>query len=144
MSVLDQVAEAGYAGIDLGPVGYLPARPVRRAAAGRRFATGLARVVGHCRDRGYEPTFHPETGTYVEAPWEIEEVLNRSDIGRAVVADRARGRLRFELRQPGRRLLEGWPDAPWTLGFAEGAAAQAVCAAMESSAARTGGLRSAK
>jgi inosose dehydratase len=38
-------------------------------------------VVRHCRDRGYEPTFHPETGTYVEAPWEIEEVLNRSDIG---------------------------------------------------------------
>ena len=160
ISVLDQVAEAGYAGIDLGPVGYLGTGdrlgellaerglglagaylelpyadhdaltqalpdlddllstfdvvrgtcPARRrgprwptpaagtAAAGpagppgstplgldssgwRRFATGLARVVGHCRDRGYEPTFHPETGTYVEAPWEIEEVLNRSDIG---------------------------------------------------------------
>jgi inosose dehydratase len=38
-------------------------------------------VTGRCRDRGYEPTFHPETGTYVEAPWEIEEVLDRSDIG---------------------------------------------------------------
>ena len=47
----------------------------------QRFGTGLARVVGHCRDRGYEPTFHPETGTYVEAPWEIEQVLDRSDIG---------------------------------------------------------------
>jgi predicted dehydrogenase len=33
-------------------------------------------------------------------------------------------------------LLEGWPDALWTPGFAEGAAAQAVCAAMESSAAQ--------
>jgi len=33
-------------------------------------------------------------------------------------------------------LLEGWPDAPWTPGFAEGAAAQAVCAAIESSAAQ--------
>jgi predicted dehydrogenase len=32
-------------------------------------------------------------------------------------------------------LLDGWPDAPWTPGFADGAAAQAVCAAMESSAA---------
>jgi inosose dehydratase len=160
MSVLDQVAEAGYAGIDLGPAGYLgsgdrlgellaerglglagaylelpysdtgalaealpsldellsifdtvrgylpgpPPRPTladagsaeRRSHPGRsatqrslgldgdgwrRFATGLARVAGRCRDRGYEPTFHPETGTYVEAPWEIEEVLNRSDIG---------------------------------------------------------------
>ena len=160
ISVLDQVAAAGYAGIDLGPVGYLgrgtrlgellterglglaggylelpyadpdaleqalaeldallatfdavlpyllgpPPRPTladagspqRRSQPGRsagqpslgldaggwrRFAAGLARVVGHCRDRGYEPTFHPETGTYVEAPWEIEEVLDRSDIG---------------------------------------------------------------
>jgi len=158
--VLDQVAEAGYAGIDLGPVGYLgtgerlgellserglglagaylelpyadpdalaealpaldellntfdtvrsylpgpPPRPTLADAGSlerrsrpfrsmaerslgldadgwRRFGTGLARVVGHCRDRGYEPTFHPETGTYVEAPWEIEQVLDRSDIG---------------------------------------------------------------
>ena len=51
------------------------------ASGWQRFATGLARVVGHCRDRGYEPTFHPETGTYVEAPWEIEQVLDRSDVG---------------------------------------------------------------
>jgi inosose dehydratase len=160
ISVLDQVAEAGYAGIDLGPVGYLgrgerlgellaerglglaggylelpyadhdalaealgeldallatfdavrpylpgpPPRPTladagspqRRGRPGRsagdpslgldaggwrRFGEGLARAAGRCRDRGYEPTFHPETGTYVEAPWEIEEVLGRSDIG---------------------------------------------------------------
>jgi inosose dehydratase len=160
ISVLDQVAAAGYAGVDLGPVGYLgsgtrlgellaerglglagaylelpyadrdaldqalpeldamlgtfdavrpylpgpPPRPTladagspgRRSWPGRsaaqpslgldgdgwrKFAEGLARVTGRCRDRGYEPTFHPETGTYVEAPWEIEEVLGRSDIG---------------------------------------------------------------
>jgi len=160
VQVLDHVAGAGYAGIDLGPVGYLgtgerlgellaerglglagaylelpyadpgaleralpaldellstfdtvrsylpgpPPRPTladagsleRRSrpfrSAGERslgldsdgwhrFAHGLASVVGRCRDRGYEPTFHPETGTYVEAPWEIEEVLNLSDIG---------------------------------------------------------------
>src|SRR5215472_17102955 len=164
LSVLDQVAAAGYAGIDLGPVGYLgePARlgemlaerglglaggylelpypdhdalqaaladldalldafdavapflggagapprprptladsgsPARRARPGcsradpsqglnagqwRLFAAGLAQAVARCRDRGYEPTFHPETGTYVEAPWEIERVLELSDIG---------------------------------------------------------------
>ena len=160
ISVLDQVAAAGYAGIDLGPAGYLgggarlgellaerglglaggylelpfadhgaleramgeldallatfdavrpyvpgpPPRPTladagspqRRGRPGRSatqpalgldgdgwraFAQGLARAVGRCRDRGYEPTLHPETGTYVEAPWEIEEVLDRSDIG---------------------------------------------------------------
>jgi inosose dehydratase len=160
LSVLNQVAEAGYAGIDLGPVGYLgsgeklgellaerslglaggylelpyadhdaldqmlpeldalldtfdavrpylagpPPRPTladngndaRRSRPGRsatdpsvgldadawqRFSQGLARVVTRCRDRGYEPTFHPETGTNVEAPWEIERVLEVSDIG---------------------------------------------------------------
>jgi len=160
LSVLDQVAAAGYAGIDLGPVGYLgrgtqlgellaerglglaggylelpyadhdaleqafgeldallgtfdavrpqvpgpPPRPTladagspqRRSRPGRaaaqrsagldadgwrKFSEGLAAAVGRCRDRGYEPTFHPETGTYVEAPWEIAEVLDRSDVG---------------------------------------------------------------
>jgi inosose dehydratase len=159
-SVLDQVAAAGYAGIDLGPVGYLgsgsqlgellaerglglagaylelpyanhdaldamlpdldalldtfdavrpylsgPApRPTiadagsdaRRSRPGRsvsdpsrgldagqwhQFGLGLARVLARCRDRGYEPTFHPETGTYVEAPWEVERVLDLSDVG---------------------------------------------------------------
>jgi inosose dehydratase len=159
-AVLDQVADAGYAGIDLGPVGYLgsgaqlgqrlagrglglagaylelpysdpaalpavmpqldalldtfdavrgvvpgpPPRPTladassdgRRARPGqggsdrglglddsawRRFGIGLAGAVERCRDRGYEPTFHHETGTYVEAPWEIERVLELSDIG---------------------------------------------------------------
>ncbi len=158
--VLDQVAAAGYAGIDLGPVGYLgdgerlgellaerglglagayvelpysdpgalegavgeldaildvfdavrsyltgppprptladkgskrramlPARSVRDHSLGydadgwRRFAAGLATVLARCRDRGYEPTFHPETGTHVEAPWEIERVLDVSDVG---------------------------------------------------------------
>ena len=160
LSVLDQVADAGYAGIDLGPTGYLgtgerlgellaerglglagaylelpyadhvalraalpdldamldvfdtvrpylpgppprptladngsearrgkPGRSVSDRSAGldadswRKFAEGLATVIAHCRDRGYEPTFHPETGTHVEAPWEIERVLELSDIG---------------------------------------------------------------
>jgi inosose dehydratase len=160
VTVLDQVAAAGYAGIDLGPVGYLgsgerlgellaerglglagayvelpyadhdaldralseldaildafdavqpylpgppprptladngsqgrrnhPGRSVRDPSVGfdadawKRFAAGLARVIARCRDRGYEPTFHPETGTYVEAPWEIERVLEVSDVG---------------------------------------------------------------
>jgi predicted dehydrogenase len=33
-------------------------------------------------------------------------------------------------------LLAGWPDAPWTPDFADGAAVQAVCQAMELSAAQ--------
>ena len=158
--VLDEVAAAGYAGIDLGPVGYLgsgeelaerlasrqlglagaylelpyadhdalrvaipaldemldvfdavasrrvgPApRPTladsgsenRRAHPGRaaldrsfglttdawrRFGAGLGEALARCRDRGYEPAFHHETGTFVEAPWEIERVLEVSDVG---------------------------------------------------------------
>jgi inosose dehydratase len=155
LHVLDEVAAAGYAGIDLGPVGYLgrgaelrdrlasrnlgltgayielpygdadalrsampmldelldaldeagridgvpPARPTladagseaRRARPGgdngmdadawRRFGAGLNQVVGRCRDRGHEPTFHFETGTHVAMPAEIERVLDVSDIG---------------------------------------------------------------
>lgn len=158
--VLDEVSRAGYAGIDLGPVGYLGDGPVlaerlasrglglagaylefpfrdaeglerlypeldamldtfdavrgvvpgpaprptiadassdeRRRLPGRShgdpsiglapedwaaFAVGLRSVLDRCRDRGYEPTFHPETGTFVEAPWEIERVLEISDVG---------------------------------------------------------------
>lgn len=157
--VLDEVAEAGYDGIDLGPVGYFgrneevsaklasrdlrlsggffelpftdhqkmagalrdlgslfdvfdatrPAnglRPkptladigsdLRRSKPGqaardrslgfdadewRRFAEGVEMAVACCRDRGYEPTFHHETGTRIEAPWEIEKVLELTSIG---------------------------------------------------------------
>jgi len=158
LHVLDEVASAGYAGIDLGPVGYLGSgpeladrlaarglglagaylelpyadadalekvlpeldamldtfdavagrvpgppphptiadagAPQRRSRPGRahadrsmgldddgwrRFAAGLSRVLSRCRDRGYEPTFHNETGTFVEAPWEVERVLELTD-----------------------------------------------------------------
>jgi inosose dehydratase len=158
LTLLDEVSEAGYRGIDLGPLGYLggvdelparlrdrglalaggyfqiefadpsrlpgelvqldrlldvfdaaanggpPARPTladagsasRLAQPGRaqadhslgwddagwaQFGGSLARVVERCRDRGYEPTFHPHTATYVEAPWEIERLLSLTDVG---------------------------------------------------------------
>ncbi len=50
-------------------------------AGWKRFADGLARVVERCRERGHEPTFHHHTATYVEAVWEIERVLECSDVG---------------------------------------------------------------
>ncbi len=50
-------------------------------AGWRRFATGLARVVEHCRERGHEPTLHCETGTHVEAGWEVDKALELTDVG---------------------------------------------------------------
>ena len=161
LTLLDWVSESGYAGIDLGPIGYLgttetlaerlderelalaggylelpfsepdklpaalaeldelldifdsatsgagvprPPRPtladagshVRSRYPGRaaldpsvgldlagwtRFADGVARAVARCRERGYEPTFHHHTATYVEAHWEIERLLELTDVG---------------------------------------------------------------
>lgn len=160
LSILDEVRDSGYSGIDLGPVGYLGSGPElaeRLASRGlglagaylelpyadadalqamlpeldamldtfdavvgqvpgprprptiadngseerrnnpgravvqpelsfdgdtwRRFAAGLNLVLARCRDRGYEPTFHHETGTYVEAPHEVERVLELTDVG---------------------------------------------------------------
>jgi inosose dehydratase len=158
-SVLDEVAAAGYAGIDLGPVGYLgaaavlagklarhrlalaggfcqlpfsdpaamseamnglgdlldvfdaaqtddalkpkptladpgselrrthPGQAVRDRALGfdeegwKRFTEGVEMAADVCRGRGYDPTFHPETGTHIEAPWEIEKLLDLTSIG---------------------------------------------------------------
>jgi inosose dehydratase len=50
-------------------------------AGWERFAEGLALAVARCRDRGYDPTFHHHTATYVEAQWEIERLLEVSDVG---------------------------------------------------------------
>lgn len=47
----------------------------------KRFAEGVEMAVARCRERGYEPTFHHETGTHIEAPWEIEKVLETTSIG---------------------------------------------------------------
>jgi inosose dehydratase len=46
-----------------------------------RLANGVAQAVEVCRRRGYEPTFHHHAGTYVEAPWEIEQLLRCTDVG---------------------------------------------------------------
>jgi inosose dehydratase len=50
-------------------------------AGWKRFAEGLARTLEHCRGRGFEPTFHHHTATYIEAQWEIERMLELSDVG---------------------------------------------------------------
>jgi inosose dehydratase len=45
------------------------------------FAVGMARVVERCRARGYEPTLHCETGSYLESTAEIERALSLSNVG---------------------------------------------------------------
>jgi inosose dehydratase len=46
-----------------------------------RFAQGVQRAAERCRQRGYEPTFHHHTATYIEARWEIERLLEITDVG---------------------------------------------------------------
>ena len=46
-----------------------------------RLAEGVARAAELARGRGFEPTFHHHTATFVEAPWEIERVLELTDVG---------------------------------------------------------------
>lgn len=64
-----------------------PGRAAKDAGLGldewawRRLAERVRRLSGRCRDRGYEPTFHHHVGTYVEAPWEIERLLELTDVG---------------------------------------------------------------
>jgi inosose dehydratase len=50
-------------------------------AGWRRFADSVARAADTARGRGFEPTFHHHTATYVEAPWEIERLLELTDVG---------------------------------------------------------------
>ena len=46
-----------------------------------RFAEGVAQACELARTRDFEPTFHHHTATFVEAPWEIERVLELTDVG---------------------------------------------------------------
>jgi inosose dehydratase len=47
----------------------------------KRFAEGVEIAATMCRERGYEPTLHHETGTYLEAEWEIARALELTSIG---------------------------------------------------------------
>ena len=51
------------------------------AAARSALAAGVAEALDRCLARGYPPTFHPELGTDVEAPDEIETLLDVTEIG---------------------------------------------------------------
>ena len=42
---------------------------------------GIARAADLARERGFEPTFHHHLGTRVETPSEIEQLLERTDVG---------------------------------------------------------------
>jgi len=51
------------------------------SAGWRRLSEGVARAADRARNRDFEPTFHHHTATFVEAPWEIERVLELTDVG---------------------------------------------------------------
>ena len=65
--------------------------PERRANPGRgasldeagwaRLVEGVERAAELARARGYEPTFHHHTATFVETPAEIEQLLDATDVG---------------------------------------------------------------
>lgn len=45
------------------------------------FSDNLAIAVRLCREAGFEPTFHHHAGSHIEAPWEIDRLLEVSDVG---------------------------------------------------------------
>jgi len=47
----------------------------------KRLADGVARATERVRTRGFEPTLHHHAATFVEAPWEIERVLELTEVG---------------------------------------------------------------
>jgi inosose dehydratase len=94
LDVFDEAAEVG----ERAPKPTLAdgGAPHRRSSVGRsasdrsfglddtaweRWGSGANVVIDHCRRRGYEPTLHPEAGTYIEAEWEIERALEVSEFG---------------------------------------------------------------
>jgi inosose dehydratase len=50
-------------------------------AGWQRLAEGVRRAAELARVRGFEPTLHHHTATFVEAPWEIERLLELTDVG---------------------------------------------------------------
>jgi inosose dehydratase len=64
-----------------------PGRGARELALGldtrgwHRLADGVRRAAELARSRGFEPTFHHHTASYVEAPSEIERLLELTDVG---------------------------------------------------------------
>jgi inosose dehydratase len=51
------------------------------AAGWTRLGEGVKRAAERCRDEGFEPTFHHHACTHVEAPHEIERLLELTDTG---------------------------------------------------------------
>lgn len=51
------------------------------SAEWRTAAAGIQEAAERCRERGYDPTFHPHVATNVEAMWEIDRVLEMTDVG---------------------------------------------------------------
>jgi inosose dehydratase len=57
------------------------AGPRARSVDWARLAEDVGRAAELAPRRGFEPTFHPHMGTRVQTPAEIDEVLERTDVG---------------------------------------------------------------
>ncbi|NBE96332.1 TIM barrel protein [Nonomuraea sp. KC401] len=59
------------------PGGSVPGLPSSEWPA---YAARVQEAVGRCRERGFEPAFHPHLGTYVETPDDVERLLELTDV----------------------------------------------------------------
>ena len=79
---LPVLADAGSPGRVANPGRAAHDRGIGLDAAGwNRLSAGVGRAVELARSAGFEPTFHPHAGTFVEAQWEIERLLELTDVG---------------------------------------------------------------
>jgi inosose dehydratase len=67
-------------GYDAKPV-LADAGPREGAVDWERLADGVEQAVERARARGFAPTFHHHMGTRVQSPREVEELLERTDVG---------------------------------------------------------------
>jgi inosose dehydratase len=77
---LPTLADSGSAERRANPGGRAPGLGLDDAGWGR-LASNLQVAADRVRGAGLEPTFHHHVGTYVETPDEIQQVLDRTDIG---------------------------------------------------------------
>jgi len=107
--VLDAIADAGYAGTELGPYGYLPTTPeaLDRELKSRRLALGSSFVALPLEDAAHR-------GRSVDHALQVARLLKTQGVGELIVADDedpARARIAGRVPADG---SAGWSERSWT------------------------------